>query len=163
MRQHELPEECLNVGIGQWKVVQSPTGLRAVLGSCVGVALYDRLGRVGGLAHILLPNSRGSKEHAGRYADTAIPAMIDEFCRLRGQNIRSSLVARIAGGASMFETTSTLAIGDSNHEAVLRILGEMKITVVASDIGGQLGRNMTFDTRNGKIFVKKTGGQIYEL
>ncbi len=159
----DLPEQCLNVGIGQWKVAQSPVGLRAILGSCVGVALYDRFGKVGGLAHILLPDSRGSKDHAGRYADTAIPAMIDELSRLRGAVIRSSLVARIAGGASMFETTSTLAIGECNHEAVLRILGEMKISVVASDIGGELGRNLTFDTRNGKIFVKKTGGRLYEI
>ncbi|MFM7128802.1 MAG: chemotaxis protein CheD [bacterium] len=163
MSQIDMPEQCINVGIGQWKVVQAPVGLRAILGSCVGVALYDRLGKVGGLAHILLPNSRGAKDFAGRYADTAIPAMIEEFCRLRGAGIRSSLVARIAGGASMFETTSTLAIGESNHSAVIRILGEMKITVMASDIGGELGRNLTFDTRNGKIFVKKTGGQLYEL
>jgi chemotaxis protein CheD len=163
MSQPELPENCLNVGIGQWKVTQSPTGLRAILGSCVGVALYDRLGKCGGLAHILLPDSRGSSDFPGRYADTAIPAMIDEICRLRGPAVKSMLVARIAGGARMFDTSGMKPIGESNHEAVLKTLGDFRITVLACDVGGEVGRNMTFDTRSGRLFIKKTGGSLYEI
>lgn len=159
----ELPEEALSVGIGQWKITQSPVGLRAILGSCVGVAIYDRMSRFAGLAHILLPNSRGTAETPGRFADTAIPAMIDELCRRRGSAVTSTLVARLAGGARMFETQGGIAIGDSNHAAVVQVLEKFRVPILASDIGGEQGRNITFDTRTGKLFVKKTGGRHYEV
>ena len=51
------------------------------LGSCVGVVLYDRTARLGGLAHIVLPKAHGTVDHPGKYADTAIPALIAEFDR----------------------------------------------------------------------------------
>ncbi|MFM1801389.1 MAG: hypothetical protein RJA81_741 [Planctomycetota bacterium] len=163
MNSIDLPQECVQVGIGQWKVVPAPVGLKSILGSCVGVAIYDRVGKIGGVAHILLPNSRGSKEMPGRFADTAVPLMVEEFCRLRGPAVKSSLVARLAGGAKMFETKGGVPIGEVNHRAVLEILELLKIPVLAKDIGGEQGRNMTFDTRSGRLFVKKTGGQLYEV
>ncbi len=59
------------------------------LGSCVGVILHDRVARLGGLAHIVLPDSRGSTDHPGKFADTAIPAMIGEIERTAsGQGAR---------------------------------------------------------------------------
>lgn len=159
----DLPTDCVSVSIGQWKVVKSPIGLKSILGSCLGVALHDRVGLIGGLAHILLPDSRGSKEHPGRYADTALPSMVAEICRLRGPIVKSNLVAKITGGAKMFETQGGIAIGESNQQAVLKILNQLKITVVASDVGGDFGRNIVFNTRTGKVYVRRPGSVTYEI
>lgn len=160
---NDLPQECLNVPIGQWKLAKAPVGLRSILGSCIGVVLYDRLGQLGCLAHILLPDSRGSTEHPGRYADTAVPAMVDELCRLRGPGVKSSLQAKIAGGAKMFESQGGIAIGDANLQAVRKVLDELKIVVVASDTGGESGRNIILNTKTGRLFGKRPGDEYYEI
>ena len=160
---NDLPEECQNVPIGQWKVAKAPVGLRSILGSCLGVVLYDRLGQVGSLAHILLPDSRGATDNPGRYADTAVPAMVAELCRMRGPAIKSSLQARIAGGAKMIESEGGIAIGEANHQAVRKVLDQLKIVVIASDIGGDSGRNIILNTKTGRLFGKRPGAEYYEI
>ena len=62
--------EVISVAIGNWAVATAPARVRTLLGSCVGVVLYDRVARLGGLAHIVLPSARGTVEHLGKYADT---------------------------------------------------------------------------------------------
>ncbi len=163
MNEFPLPADCLSVGIGLWKVSRSPVGLRAILGSCLGVVIYDPTNRIGGMGHILLPDSRGSKEHPGRYADTALPALIDELNRARGMTQRNGLVAKLAGGAKMFDTQSVMAIGEANHQAVRKQLEAMRIPVTGEDIGGETGRNVTFDTATGRFFARRPGGKTYEI
>jgi chemotaxis protein CheD len=162
MTEIKLPPECVNVGIGQWRVCKSPVGLRAILGSCLGVVIYDPTTRIGGMAHILLPDSRGSAEHPGRYADTAVPALLGEIHKSRG-GIRGGLVAKLAGGAKMFDTQGVMAIGEANHKAVLTQLEKLRIPILSNDIGGEVGRNVTFDTSNGRFYVKRPGGVLYEV
>lgn len=163
MNEIKLPTDCESVGIGQWKVVRSPRGLRAILGSCVGVVIYDSALKIAGMAHILLPDSRGSTDHLGRYADTAIPAMMSELNRARANVARNGLVAKLAGGAKMFDTQGVMAIGDANHRAVLGQLETLKIPILSDDIGGETGRNVTFDTATGRFYVKRPGGKLYEV
>ena len=163
MNEIKLPADCENVGIGQWKVVRSPRGLRAILGSCVGVVIYDAAQKIAGMAHVLLPASRGSTEHPGRYADTAVPAMIAELNRARGGTTRNGLVAKLAGGAKMFDTQGVMAIGDANYNAVLGQLETLRIPILSDDVGGETGRNVTFDTATGRFFVKRPGGKLYEV
>ena len=95
--------EVVSVAIGQWAVAAAPARIRTLLGSCVGVVLYDRVARLGGLAHIVLPSARGAVDHPGKYADTAIPALIADFERRLGGKARARLTAKLAGGASMFQ------------------------------------------------------------
>ena len=64
------------VGMGELAVIQETGVLRTLLGSCVGLVLYDQRNRVGALAHIVLPSANGSNTHPGKYADTAIPELI---------------------------------------------------------------------------------------
>ena len=93
----------VSVAIGQWAVAAAPARIRTLLGSCVGVVLYDRVAKLGGVAHIVLPSARGAVDHPGKYADTAIPAVIAEFDRRLGEKSRPRLTAKLAGGASMFQ------------------------------------------------------------
>ncbi|MDR3619299.1 MAG: chemotaxis protein CheD [Paludisphaera borealis] len=161
----------VSVAIGQWAVAGSPSKIRTLLGSCVGVVLYDRGARVGGLAHIVLPRSRGAVDHPGKYADTAIPALIADLDRaLRGKSA-GRLVAKLAGGASMFtlggsapaSASPTLNIGRMNQEAVEQILGALRIPIVARDLGGETGRHVTLDTATGLVVVRTPGADEKEL
>jgi chemotaxis protein CheD len=155
------------VAIGQWAVALAPVKIRTLLGSCVGVILHDRVARLGALAHIVLPDSRGVTDHPGKYADTAIPAMIAEIERLIQTRARGRLVAKLAGGARMFpvggSTNATLNVGEKNGEAVERILSELRIPIVARDLGGGSGRHLTLDTASGIVAIKIPGGGDHEI
>jgi chemotaxis protein CheD len=157
------------VPIGQWVVAAAPARIRTLLGSCVGVVLYDRAARLGGLAHIVLPSARGTVDHPGKYADTAIPAMVTELNRQLGSKLRARLTAKLVGGANMFQVdasareNSGLNIGQRNQEAVEQILNELTIPILARDIGGTSGRRLTLDTASGIVTIKVPGGVDYEL
>jgi chemotaxis protein CheD len=161
------PVEVVSVAIGQWAVVEAPTQIRTLLGSCVGVVLYDRVARLGGLAHVVLPSARGAVDHPGKYADTAIPTVIADFERRLGTRARPRLVAKLAGGASMFQVSpdadSSLNIGQRNQEAIERILAELRIPVLARDLGGTSGRRLTLDTASGMVAIRVPGGDDYSI
>ena len=51
--------EELHVGISEYKIAQAPTRLITVgLGSCIGTIIYDEASHIGGLSHIMLPDSQ---------------------------------------------------------------------------------------------------------
>jgi chemotaxis protein CheD len=159
----------VSVAIGQWTVVGAPTKIQTLLGSCVGVVLYERAAKLGGLAHIVLPSARGATDHPGKYADTAIPAMIADFDRQLGRRGSPQLIAKLVGGASMFPVneapgqTSGLNIGQRNQEAIEEILSRLMIPVLARDLGGTTGRRLTLDTTSGIVTVRVPGGTDYVL
>ena len=128
-------------GIG----VSQKTGvLRTLLGSCVGVALYERRLKLSGLAHVVMPDSRGCDKALGKYADTAIPETIRRMQALVGQT-RLMLSAKIAGGANMFANPSNNlnnSIGDQNMAAVERVLNSLEIPIIARHLGGTSGRRI---------------------
>jgi chemotaxis protein CheD len=157
------PDEMISVLMGRWAVATAPTLIRTLLGSCAGVVLYDRQSRIGGVAHIVLPRSRGSTDHPGKYADTAIPAMIDDMERTAGRKLRARITAKIFGGASMFPTGVSLDIGRSNQTAVEQVLAALDVAVVGRDMGGETGRRLTFSTVTGIVSVKIPGGADYEV
>jgi chemotaxis protein CheD len=153
----------VSVPMGQWAVAAAPTLVRTLLGSCAGVVLYEKSARLGGVAHVVLPDSRGASDHPGKYADTAIPALIDDLERLAGRRLRPRITAKLFGCARMFQASGPLEIGKLNREAVERILADLGIPVVACDMGGDMGRRLTFDTQTGIVSVKIPGGADYEV
>jgi chemotaxis protein CheD len=166
----DLPNSATTVAvaIGQWAVAAAPAKIRTLLGSCVGVVLYDQSTRLGGVAHIVLPTASGVVDHPGKYADTAIPGMIAEFRRL-GVAAGSRLRAKLVGGANMFQVASRvheisgLNIGQRNQEAIEQILTAVAIPVLARDLGGTSGRRLTLDTASGTVTIRIPGGQDYEI
>ena len=85
------------------------------LGSCIGLALVDRSAGVAGLAHVVLPESSPTDRQPGKFADLAVPELIDRIVRAGAS--RRRLEAVLAGGARMFEL-GDLDIGARNAEAV---------------------------------------------
>ncbi|MFO0951952.1 MAG: chemotaxis protein CheD [Isosphaeraceae bacterium] len=153
----------VSVPMGHWAVATPPTQIRTLLGSCAGVVLHERQARVGGVAHIVLPDSRGSTDQPGKYADTAIPALIEDLERLAGRRLRPRLTAKLFGGASMFQASGPLEIGRMNQAAVEKILAGLGIPILARDMGGDAGRRLTFDVSTGIVTVRIPGGADYDV
>ncbi len=147
--------ETTMVGMGQIVATAKPTCLTAILGSCVGVALYHPRRRVGALGHVVLPYANGRTAPPGKFADSAIPTMIQQLEQL-GAN-RAGTVVKIAGGACMFGTSGPLQIGEANVEAVLKILAEAGARVTARDTGGTKGRRIAFRADTGELLVEIIG------
>ena len=164
-----MNNNTIPVGISDYKTSKSPdTLVTYALGSCIGIALYDSLSHVGGLSHIMLPSSslraNGVIDDRMKYADTAIPDLITELVRL-GAN-KSSLKAKIIGGANMFNMTGTSfvdTIGERNIEAVRQILEKMGIPLVAEDVGANYGRTVYFKLDDGKVRIQSLGKNIHEI
>jgi chemotaxis protein CheD len=145
------------IGIGEYRVgkIQMMT---IGLGSCIGLTLYDDTLKVGAMVHIMLPESAGRQDRPGKYADTAIPLLLKELSALGCKN--KSLVAKMAGGACMFEYFGTnLNIGERNAEKVRALLKENNIPLVKEDVGGKMGRSVTFHPgSSGKVNVRRADG-----
>lgn len=136
------------------------------LGSCVGIALYDPGQKVAGLAHILLDDSAryikpgANSYNPAKFADTAIPLLLDS---MTGQGARrAAVVARIAGGASLFNFQGTGgAIGAKNVESVLATLHELGIPLRGAEVGGSCGRTMRLLVQTGELLITTAGkGEI---
>jgi chemotaxis protein CheD len=155
------PQREIKVGMGGLELLQGEGKLRTLLGSCIGLALYDRKHRIGGLAHIVLPASNGVDAPPGKYADTAVPHLIQSIESLGGQ--MQFVVAKIAGGADMFSGASSRAVGEINVERVEALLREARIAVVGRHCGGNHGRRMEFDVQSGKVTIEIVGGVVAEL
>lgn len=145
------------VGISDQQIaIPSDRLITYALGSCVGICLYDKLKRISGLAHVLLPEyceTSGSRE-VYKFADTAIEELVKTMER-RGST-RLHLVAKIAGGANMF-VNSGISIGDRNVAVVKRELRRLNIRLIAEDTGENYGRTVEFSTDDGTMIVKTIG------
>lgn len=154
--------EVIKVGMADLKVCQFPDSLTTLgLGSCVGVALYDQKTKVTGLAHVMLPDSTAIRNNTNiaKFADTGIV----ETVRLMEQlgAARSRIVAKIAGGANMFqfasETNNALKVGDNNVAACKKKLAELGIPILAEDTGNNYGRTVIINSEDGIFTIKSVG------
>jgi chemotaxis protein CheD len=143
------------VGMGQAAVAQRPHRLTAVLGSCVGVALYHPRLQVGALSHVVLPDSHGRIGAAAKFADSAIPHMLT-LLEKHGA-APTGLVAKIMGGSCMFGNGGPLQIGEANIKATTFALEAVGIKIVGRDLGGNCGRRVHFDTATGQVTVESVG------
>jgi chemotaxis protein CheD len=155
-------EQASMIGIGDYRVGSFPM-ITIGLGSCIGLTLYDPNLRVGAMAHIMLPESGGRTDRPGKYADTAVPLLVKELITLGCKN--RSIVAKIAGGACMFEYFGTgLNIGERNAEKVRILLKERHIQLAAEDVGGKVGRSVTFlPGDSGRVLIRRADGSSNNL
>ena len=156
-----MRNDVIIVGMADLNATKSPGILTTLgLGSCVGIALYDPVNKVAGLAHIMLPDSTQIRNNgnAAKFADTATIHLIGQMQKLGARKER--LNAKLAGGAQMFDFNSSntaLRIGDRNVEATLNYLKIHGIPVLAADTGANYGRTVELDAENGKFLIKTIG------
>lgn len=147
------------VKIGEFKVTQTPDVLvTRALGSCVAVCIYSQKHKLGGLCHIVLPDSSMSNNKSynpAKFADTGIKAVIDEIKgKMNTNKSIDDLEAKVIGGASMFSSLAeNLNIGAKNSQAAEAILSNLNIPIVAKDTGEDYGRNVKFFLDTGVVEV----------
>ncbi len=127
------------------------------LGSCIGLAMVDRTAGVAGLAHIVLPESNDRSDQVGKFADTAVPELIEKM-RNAGA-VERRFETAIAGGARMFEMSGGLDIGSRNEAAVRAALAKSRITLTAAQTGGNIGRTVKISVGDLLVTVRSAGQQ----
>lgn len=157
----------IKVGMADLNVCVSPDRICTLgLGSCVGIALRDPVTKIGGLAHIMLPDSSTIRNNSNipKFADTGIEELVKQVTR-RGAN-RSRLVAKIAGGAQMFGFNSNsemVRVGERNVQATKKKLAELRIPILAEDTGKNFGRTVIFYPETGDFVIRAVGKQEYKI
>lgn len=158
------------VGIADMKISDNGTLVTYGLGSCIGIAIYDKMTKQSGLIHIMLPRRDyfSVAENPFKFADSGISLMVDELVK-RGAS-RKTLRAKIAGGATIYFGNNNKAdifdIGNMNIDATFNILKKLNIDVVGQDIGGHYSRTIEFDINKSVLNVKriyKEGVNFLEL
>ncbi|MGQ0562659.1 MAG: chemotaxis protein CheD [Gemmatimonadota bacterium] len=146
-----------HVKIGEIGVVAQHGVLFTIgLGSCVALILYDPGKKVGGLAHVMLPDTTQTGHPSpGRFAPTAVPflvaAMLEAGARKRG------MYARIVGGAAMFKDVlpdEGVRLGERNIAAVKAALSKAYLPLRGEDVGGSWGRSVFFDATDGSVLIR---------
>lgn len=131
------------------------------LGSCIGITLFDAATRIGGMVHIMLPDSTSYQVpdvNLAKFADTGIPALRDALIKMGASPF--GIVAKLAGGANMFSQSAgsdVLKVGQRNASESLRVLQKLNIKVLAQDTGGTYGRTISLYTTDGSLLIKTIG------
>lgn len=155
------------VGMADLKVAKDTGILMTIgLGSCVGIALYDPIARVGGLVHAMLPDSKeiSNNSNVAKFVDLAAIKVAKDMINMGAKQPR--IVAKIAGGAQMFAfgaTQKNMRVGDRNVEASEIILRRLGIKVVAKDVGKTFGRTVQLNVENGEFIIKTVEKGIYTI
>lgn len=157
----------IKVGMADLNVCVSPDRITTLgLGSCVGIAIRDPVTKIGGLAHIMLPDSTTIRNNSNipKFADTGIEELVKQVTR-RGAS-RARLVAKIAGGAQMFGFNSNsemVRVGERNVQATKKKLAQMKIPILAEDTGKNFGRTVIFYPETGDFVIRAVGKREYKI
>jgi len=133
--------------------------IETYLGSCVGVTLYDPVTRVGGLAHIIMPDGdeRRKEVSPGKYATSAVPLLIEKALELGASKERLS--AKIVGGASIYRDFN-LNIGYRNAQKVREVLAQEGIPIIGEDVGGNFGRVLQLKIKDGQVNIREIGQRL---
>lgn len=157
--------QMIKVGMADLKICKAPDALTTIgLGSCIGIAIYDPSTKISGLAHIMLPDSTQIRNNSNiaKFADTGIQKLYDDMIKA-GAN-KSRMVAKIAGGAKMFELSggsdSTINVGQRNADASKKKLKELGVRLVAEDTGLNYGRTVELYSENGDYYIKAVGKDV---
>ena len=144
------------VKIAEMKVIQEPGILKTVVGSCIALCIWDKVKKIGGMVHIMMPRSKnGAPISKGKYADTAVHALYDEMVNRDCK--KHHLVASIIGGASVFGNQLAVngkkTIGTQNFETAKEMIQQYQIPIQTVEVGGTFGRRVVFDCALGNITV----------
>ena len=129
------------------------------LGSCIGVAIYDAVARVGGLLHYMLPESSLDPGKANKnpymFADTGIPALFKAAYKLGAKKQRLKVV--VVGGSQILDQKGFFNIGKRNETAVRKMFHRNNVIIDYTDVGGVVNRTIKLAVDNGDVWLKVSG------
>lgn len=161
------PRKALVVGVADMVVSNDPSAelVTYSLGSCLGITVYDPMNKVGGLLHIMLPDSKIDPIKAVNapymFVDTGVPRLFQAVYNLGAE--RSRLAVKVAGGAQSLDEKGVFNIGKRNHQALAGLLARNGYAIHGQDIGGISSRTLRLDLTTGEVTIKTPGTDTYLL
>jgi len=149
------------VGIGQMKISDNPDTVFTApnLGSCLGIAVFDPIKRIGGMIHCLLPFSKNNPEKAQKepyhFVDTGFVEMLQEFVR-RGSEKKNLMIA-VAGGSNISDENKVFEIGAKNYTILKKVLWKNNLLLKGEDCGDSISRTVTLQLATGEVWVRSNG------
>jgi chemotaxis protein CheD len=151
----------LIVGVSDMKISNDQESLLVTysLGSCIGLAIYDPVARVGGLLHYMLPESSIDPEKAQKnpfmFADTGIPLLFKSAYQLGGEKQRMKII--VVGGSQVLDQKGFFNIGKRNYMALKKMFWKNNVMIKYKDVGGENNRTLRLSVRDGRAWVKTSG------
>jgi chemotaxis protein CheD len=149
------------VGVADMKICNAIEGVLVTysLGSCIGIAIYDPVAKVGGLLHYMLPDSKLDETKANQnpfmFGDTGIPLFFKESYKLGAKKNRLKVI--VAGGAQILDQKGLFNIGHRNHELLRKIFWKNNVRIDFEDVGGTFNRTLKIEVKNGDTWLKTSG------
>jgi chemotaxis protein CheD len=163
--------KTVHVGIGECAVVGADALLVTVLGSCVGLVMYDKIHKIAGLAHIYLPDSTIGRRQAvpeknnllsaaPKYADLLVPRLVEKMIASGAE--KEHFLTYVVGGAAIYDfpEDSCLNVGKKNLDKTRVLLHERNIRFMEIKVGGKTGRHVTFNASTGDITVREFNDEV---
>ena len=153
--------EMIKVGMADLNICKAPDVITTLgLGSCIGLTLYDPVTKIGGMVHYMLPDSTKVRNNSNiaKFGDTGIKELLNRVIAAGAS--RTRLVAKIAGGARMFEVSGLSDVGNigaRNAEMAKETLKELGIRLIAEDTGLNYGRTVELHCATGEFHIKAVG------
>ena len=155
------------VGVSDMKVSNDPNSVIITysLGSCIGLAVYDSVARVGGLLHLMLPESgidpAKAQKNPYMFADTGIPTLFKSAYKLGAKKQRMRVI--VVGGAQVLDQKGFFNIGKRNNMAVKKMLWKNNVIIDHEDVGGNVNRTIKLAVKNGQTWLKTSGKGEFQI
>jgi len=112
--------------------------------------------RLGGLLHVMLPDSAIDPARAAArphvFVDTAVPELLRSLIAQGCTKKRLSWC--LAGGATMMAGSAHFETGKRNQSALRQVFARLGLYVEEQDLGGRESRSVRFDLYSGEIVVR---------
>jgi len=152
------------VGVADMKATADPGDIIVThaLGSCLGITVHDPVANVGGMVHVMLPDSGIDTDRARQnpytFVDTGVPLLFRE-CYKYGA-MKERLRVYVAGGACKDSENDFFQIGKRNLLMLRKLLWKNGVLISAEDVGGVAPRTMSLEIGTGAVVVKITGEEV---
>lgn len=159
--------EKIAVGIGEMQLSRDPSAMLIThgLGSCIGVAIYDPVARVGGLLHYMLPEVDQHEEKAAArplmFGESGIPRLFR--AAYAAGAVKNRIIVKIAGGASLIDAGGVFNIGKRNFLLARKLMWKNGVTIAAEDVGERMSRTVELEIDTGRVWVTSPGRGRKEL
>lgn len=128
------------------------------LASGVAVCIYDPARRIGGMAHVFVPNRDPSDVNvpAGCFADAGVDHLLNEMIE-RGAQITVCDVAVIGGARFLMGSgvSKVAALGDRNVRSAEATLHARGVKISLRKVGGNKNRHVRLNIADGDIAVEE--------
>ncbi len=157
----------LTVGVADLKISNRPDDILITysLGSCIGIVIFDPVAVVGGLLHLMLPESALSAEKAAKnpymFADTGVPLLFKDCYRLGA--VKERLIVKAVGGAQVLDPNGMFNIGKRNILAMRKLFWQNGVTMGATALGGTVNRTISLEMSTGSVLLKTSGEGVVAL